>query len=152
MLKKISMTISGQVSDLAQMSNCPKLPKYHESKRFGSWGATCSKTTHANGGPNVVPKGSQNLDQSFPMNPVDSACGHLMRIIGGREGLTKRVRAVGHQVKGSVGPRGDKRTLSQHGHTFSFIQRTAAALKRWNQECGLGVWYDGYVKLVSLAN
>ena len=38
--KKISMTISGQVSDLAQISNCPKLPKYHESKRFQSWGAT----------------------------------------------------------------------------------------------------------------
>ena len=45
--KKISMTISGQVSDLAQMSNSPKLPKYHESKRFQSWETTCSKTTHA---------------------------------------------------------------------------------------------------------
>ena len=41
------MTITGQVSDLAQISNCPKLPKYHKSKRFQLWGAACSKTTHA---------------------------------------------------------------------------------------------------------
>ena len=42
------MTISGHVLDLAQMSNGLKLPKCHESKWFQSWGATCSKTTHAN--------------------------------------------------------------------------------------------------------
>ena len=46
--KKIRSTISGQVSDLAQMSNGPKFKKYHKSKGLQPWGETCSKTTHSN--------------------------------------------------------------------------------------------------------
>ena len=98
------------------MSNCPKLPKYHESKWFQLWGATCTKTTHPTSQPAAT------------IFVLIAKCFHPNCKILCRRLIGKTCQLIKMGLKENTLPHQHRHRIN-HGHRYHFLCTCAWTLK-----------------------